>query len=134
VREIKFRAWDTKKGCWTDTSSLGIRLDGLAIGLDEGFLRHNPADVIMMQYTGLKDKNGKEVYEGDIIESLEEKRDSVRKGERGKVVYCDYGFCAESLPPDDWDVMSPSFSINVGPIKVIGNIYENPELLKEEGE
>ena len=62
MREIKFRAWlePEKK---MNNGLFGLRSDG-----EVSFQSNNPEfNVILMQYTGLKDKNGKEIYEGDIV-------------------------------------------------------------------
>ena len=62
MREIKFRAWDNKQN--------KMRNDGFSIYYD-GSIQFADSieskDFILMQYTGLKDKNGKEIYEGDIL-------------------------------------------------------------------
>jgi hypothetical protein len=74
----------------------------------------------VMQYTGLKDKNGKEIYEGDVVKC---------DGEVTAVTYEDYGFApfVYQIPNacdaySEWEYKS---------IEVIGNIYENHELLGE---
>ena len=136
-REIKFRAW---------------LVDGM---FDWGELRNDYADVfedglsgerdvILMQYTGLKDKNGKEIYEGDILECINletEDKDFVKEYglKRYEHVYWfndheEVGFSVCDPLKDDYDAFD---ALNVGPCawsyEVIGNIYENPELLKTIG-
>ena len=120
MREIKFRAFD-------DGRMLTMPLDkNFGISRFFGILRD---DAIVMQYTGLKDKNGKEIYEGDIM------HDTSINARCAVVFGCfetlldDYGigetspkFCVE------WSDKSGHGEIDVRN-EVIGNIYENPELL-----
>ncbi len=81
------------------------------------FVGENP---ILMQYTGLKDKNGKEIYEGDIIvEYL-----LPNEYDYGIIEYLDGSFVI------NWKSKMWQYLINVSRREVIGNIYENPELLK----
>jgi len=84
----------------------------------------------VMQYTGLKDKNGKEIYEGDIIESVFKSIDLLEGEGRTRwiVEWRDGGFCENDLRGDylaDFQVggVLPDET-------VVGNIHENPELLK----
>ena len=78
-------------------------------------------DVIVMQFTGLHDKNGKEIYEGDILYE-----NCIGGDDKGQVVFMDGSF----------DLLSDDGAIGLGPqiiygkYEVIGNIYENPELLE----
>lgn len=131
MREIKFRVWDkvTKQmftgfhlfgemtlvggiHAWQDEEAekIGIKRDTL------GALN----DLIEMQYTGLKDVNGKEIYEGDIVISQD--------GEKCRIDFYSGSFNATYLPPADWDPMEPCRYLDEE-FEVIGNIYENPELL-----
>ena len=107
MREIKFRAFQ-------DNQMVTMPLSG-NYGLNRffGFLYQ---DVPVMQYTGLKDKNGKEIYEGDIIFW-----ESIHGDVVAPVVFEDGGFW---IKHDIHDALSLKFS------KVIGNIYESPELLE----
>ena len=63
MREIKFRAWIAKD----NEMQYGVSLNSLGQHAQQG------EDAIIMQYTGLKDKNGKEIYEGDILEWTEDR-------------------------------------------------------------
>ena len=71
----------------------------------------------IMQYTGLKDKNGKEIYEGDILQS---------EGSRGDVYFGKVVFRNDSFIIDDETLYDETVLYKVS---VVGNIYENPGLL-----
>lgn len=132
-REIKFRAWDKQNKrmfpevvVWyrllDDTMSIIVpsgarKSGGLSAPVwkkdDYGNRYHDMGQVIPMQYTGLKDKNGTEIYEGDIV-------------------------VEDVYPDENVEVQFPYkyfFDSEMGrlssDVEVIGNIYENPELLKE---
>jgi hypothetical protein len=87
----------------------------------------DPDDCEIMQYTGIKDKNDKEIYEGDILliddGDLEQYKSVVRWNAGGLIADCPTG--------NDYDITLVGwlFDSRVETIEVIGNIYENPELL-----
>ena len=114
-REIKFRAWQTEYKKMEYLGSIGRMINLYdSTWFDDNFFK-------LMQYTGLKDKNGKEIYEGDIIEFTVGKF-------KAEVMWNDKGF---------WGIKCDVFcndTLYFPETKVIGNIYENPELLENGNE
>ena len=121
MREIKFRAWHKEKRCWLDSvhvygdgswSGSLIEPRGEIDGYDE-------RECELIQYTGLLDKNGIEIYEGDIIKRVD---DSLRL-----VKWSQFGFqlFSTNLPDRYWNSDAEDWHMS----EVIGNIYENPELI-----
>lgn len=91
-----------------------------------GFSWHKVAPSTVGQYTGLKDKNGKRIFEGDIIQTAEYGRESSGKNYSGKdtfyVRYEHGNFCIENF--------TRRFSLKYNKkMEIIGNIHDNPELL-----
>ena len=116
MREIKFRAWDGNQ-----------MLDPEDISQAPEYRKWlGKFDYELMQYTGLKDKNGKEIYEGDIIDILLRFSDC-ESYEIALVEFIDgaFWFDAKIFGYEDcnWHHYNDSDR------EVIGNIYENPELL-----
>lgn len=131
MREFKFRAWDKREGLQQMMYLNGFIMYG------EGWTGGNPAykfielnfanggfgkwsfdDIVLMQFSGLRDKNGREIYEGDIVQ-------------RGIIVFHngkfqgnyfeDGGSLAETWEDDLYQERN---------IEVLGNIYEHPNLLQ----
>lgn len=132
-REIKFRAWNTysKKMCYLNEDDSASYLDGMFCSELE-FINHHLNDkdsnYIFEQFTGLKDKNGKEIYEGDLL-SLKYPNDLRRK--TNAVIVYDYG--SNSLRFKVYESTEMYVLYNHLPkylnFEVIGNIHDNPELL-----
>lgn len=95
------------------------------IMLNEGALMEHP-DMIVMQFTGLKDKNGKEIYEGDIV-VLGGKYPKVKTPQ---IVGYDAGYLSYGIVYETGEMMRKLTPLEiVKGIEIIGNIYENPDLL-----
>ncbi len=133
MRDIKFRCWDTENKEMLEVQELDYEdsYNGQPMIRTTMYNDYfDTEDMILMQYTGLKDKNGKEIYEGDIVkfrfkDDREEFPDLI-------------GYIEYQTTFTAFRIMSNqgSFKIDITEIKfieVIGNIYKNLELL-EEGE
>lgn len=119
MREIKFRAWDKVNKKWVDPSI--VDLWGIFVLSNKESFTHE-----MSQWTGLHDKHGKEIYEGDVVKFL--RKQGYWSHNRGDIAtvyfiqdqqaqYCGFGFSA--LHPLTYNIAKK--------IEVIGNIYEGKE-------
>ena len=122
-REIKFRAWDINHKCFRNDEFListtnGGKIQVIGVSVDNESCNINE-DVILMQYTGLIDKNGKEIYEGDVVTN-------------GKAFFTitlgDCEWVCVGNNRRDKTLHELSWVINEK-YEIIGNIYENKELL-----
>ena len=137
MREIKFRIWDKETKhmhIFGDNIHDTIAFEGKTNKIYYYNLQNGcgslseDSDYVLMQYTGLKDKNGQEIYEGDIV---------YIKGEtelldiKGKVEYNDSW--AQFVITNTGNIINetePLGDYEEQDLEVIGNIYNNPELLK----
>lgn len=126
MREIKFRAWDKEHKEWANYSITDNKLEFYVKEADRWKIDQRGRRFVLSQYTGLKNNNGEKIYEGDIVRAVgflkwigvakySDKNqafvfEGIDKNYRGNIVFMsqfDQGF------------------------KILGNIYENPELFEE---
>jgi uncharacterized phage protein (TIGR01671 family) len=123
MREIKFRGKRLDNVEWI-TGDL-IRMSGYTFIFPDpapnGFDRYMVDPATVGQYTGLKDKNGKDIWEGDIVEW----ENLIKTNMRSVIAYRDRMFCFVDANNEPEEIWCCSFT-------KIGNIHDNPELLKTE--
>lgn len=120
MRKLKFRAWDTERSVMAQVNYLGLNDDEVGMEDEECRCWNAPYPYVckLMQYTGLQDKNGVEIYEGDILVLPSSKTNGVVFYGRG---------CFQLRSKIDIDILC---MYCLEEMQVIGNIYENPELIK----
>ena len=141
MREIKFRAWDSKAGFFVNPSQVFINLEGYvcAESEDDGTVCafSNQDALIIEQFTGLLDENGNEIYDGDILHGREE-------GDGETTAWTDvyfqifYNEDIASFMAHEIGSWNPSWDEQICELttdyQVIGNIHENPEKLGKKHE
>lgn len=128
----KFRAWDSvKKEMFKDT--FAITESGQVVVVEQEFVTSTPDYVfvdrlIVMQSTGLLDKNGTEIFEGDVLSTYTDNLVIKRDNLLGFYVEVDEKreYFSEIVDIEYLDLFAKDFGVAV---EVLGNIYENPELL-----
>lgn len=127
----KFRVWDKELQTMLDVSLIDFK-KGVLVGEHWKFGETNFMsfdEIELMQSTGLKDKNGKEIFEGDIVqfEDYYEVSDSLYIN-KGIIEWCQGGFHVTNRDSVLMEDLLDGDSLDV---TIIGNIYENPELLED---
>ena len=127
MREIKFRAWlkedkkmeNVKTMDFTDKTIRCLKKNEF---INAYLLRRvSFDDVELMQYTGVKDKNGKEIYEGDIVVLNNSENDNM----------CIVRYEHSSYRLEGWSLREDLSNVEDRFLEVVGNIYENKNLLEE---
>lgn len=129
MREIKFRAWLKKENKMVEVKSLHLGTRKIIYGYSEnsqcyGNKSISFSDCSLMQCTDIKDRNGKEIYEGDIVKTNIDLMGIVR---------FDIGYYFEWITDSLVSMWNKDMKVWLEwGLEVIGNIYENPELLEVE--
>lgn len=143
MREAKFRAWDKNAYRMAEVtqiifSKVQHTLVKYRYKTDNGKVKDETSHIdekghgtiVLMQYTGERDVNGKEIYEGDIVK-VDTKIPHKKYPKVFKVEFRDAGFIANNII-EGWydDLINITFPNSNAVVTVIGNIYEDPELLE----
>ena len=134
MRELKFRVWSKVRNDWVHNMMLLSCIDGLPFAhfvetdSDKKFVKHHiynasNLDIVIQQYTGLKDKNGVDIYEGDIVKATSDQYEN--ENFVGKVIFDEGCFLTWVNKNDIRGIWGED------DIEVIGNIIENSELLEK---
>jgi uncharacterized phage protein (TIGR01671 family) len=140
MREIKFRAWDKKANKFRRVSDVGwyraetgkTNISGVIVTLDDGRDQFLPIeDIELVEFTGLKDKNGEEIYEGDLFMChyakdgcKEQPMEVIYHKESAAFRFKRRGICQQI------EVIQDVYHHAGWRGEIIGNIYNNPELLE----
>lgn len=127
----RYRAWIKTENCFADYIE-SIRFYINEIDLCWGGICESDCfdfkDVILMQSTGLKDKNGKEIFEGDVLEIEDEGEvlgNAKLTWDNEQAVFMIEAVSVDDIAPFHEILSDESYSY-----RVVGNVYENPELLE----
>jgi uncharacterized phage protein (TIGR01671 family) len=123
MRKIRFRAWDIENKCMRNNVAVGLGM------VEYDLSCHQPVEIMIpMQFTGLFDKNGTPIYEGDIVKCKFAFGDNVCEVVEEKGCYW-----VSQKNKEIKDKAHDNLYWHIDGIEVLGNIYEHPHLLESEG-
>ena len=138
-REILFRGKRVSNGNWIEGYFVLLAINeglkhAIHTGTDEGrFILFEVIPDTVGQFTGLCDKNGKKIFEGDIVKIVGDSNNDDWKDVNyvAQIVFIDGGFCAIDGTLCNYSFRRYGLSRCEFDLEVVGNIYDNPELLEE---
>lgn len=133
-RELKCRFWHKELRRWMEGDALNVRFGPLRVTVwhPDAFEPEIDPEGVLVEFTGLKDKNGKEIYEGDVVEH----RNTMGRTECGEVIFGEaistwiVKHYAPGYKPGSNAYWSDRFE-SILSMEVIGNIYQHPDLLPQ---
>ncbi|CWF18208.1 YopX protein [Streptococcus pneumoniae] len=131
---LKYRAWDSWRKRMSVVDRIYIDTEGVRLYDDFGEYWRDFRDIKLMQSTGLTDKNGKEIFDGDIVRTT---RFLGRADEIGGFYEYEKDYVGVvKVLEGSWVIDTGSVAVRlwseIDESEVLGNIYENPELLEDE--
>ena len=121
MREIKFRAWDSVQEVMLPVENIDFRNDLITLNEDDNSLTDTFEMITLMQYTGVKDYTGREIYEGDLYEDKENMLWQIK--------FIDGVFILTNVDIPAYHYVTILNKRDT--FKHVGNIYENKDLLEE---
>ena len=147
MRDYHFRAWDKAKGKWID-GAYGFHILGESMligGLFQDYKIEDLNNIVIEQFTGLLDKQGKEIYEGDVVKSTKKAKEKVLNGRppkkhsslrklhgKTRVIFDEGSFFIKKKSKRGMRFPLNSLAIRYLKLEIIGNIHKNPKLLETE--
>ncbi|EKR9304072.1 DNA-packaging protein [Enterococcus faecalis] len=132
----KFRAWDKRENTMRDVAVLHFTKGGKVNSIEywktpSELKSYHVRNLVLMQSTGLKDKNGVEIFEGDILKIIEVTNEGISEYITD-VIWEDCSFVFKSEGVDYYDTFlgDPNTTYPLFELLVIGNVWDNPELLE----
>lgn len=131
MRQIKFRVWEPQRQIMLYPKAIQFALGGIdrVYGDEYGFSIDSEPDMVVMKFTGLKDRNGKDVFEGDILKRDKDDNPWEVYYQPTMACFMASNFCTNSMLIGESFVqaLNEHGRIDAG---IIGNIHEHPSLLK----
>ena len=121
----EFRVWDSTDECWIDSSHLRCDVDGYLYLPYGSTPQKNVKRFVIQQYTGLTDSTGRKIFEGDVVDY---RYDGMSEFEKER--YSNFLISPVYWEYERWRIKYSAASYAWPLMKVIGNIFETPELLK----